>query len=395
MAKRQAIVSFVAFACLAIAFCTLLAEFCFVAQGRHEPPSTLFYRPAAPDFVLAAGAGDVDLDFSPDGCFLAAVEAKDSSGAQGTVRVFRIADRQTVATLGHGADSCAWSPDGSLLAVALDQPPRLELWNTKTWTRSDKIDVPPPYGSDARAPVIFGSLCFDQLGNVYVVHRIEGAPPNHTQSRALAWWNPPGGRSKRLEAIGSYPNREAFSLSASGGTESETRLAISYVCKEHASDGSDAPFEVLSIRHNAGRERTIRQEHTLLLTHEAWIRMRPDGRMLAAISGTNLYTSGLFEITSQDLTGSWPPGPSGGPWDAAQMRFRRVDFSDNNRLVAFVRPGSEDAACAPQVCEFGTGRVLLYLDYSTAVSLSSDGHLVAVSSPRRGILIYSVPSASD
>jgi len=401
MKIRRPIVPIVAFTCLAVASCTLMVEYWLVARAHeydYVPPTPVVTSVAMPEplkaDLIAPTVGDSDLDFSPDGRLLAAVDSKEQIGGQGTSRVYRIADRQSVANLGTGADCCAWSPDGTLLGIARTTPARLELWNTTTWKVSETIAVPDSDGEGTQGTVIFGGLCFDQMQNVFVVARVESPRPRQTRSHAFAWWNAPGGRSKVLEAVGSDPKSEAFSLSASCASGPTTVLAISYVCEQHAADRKDVPLEVFHIWQETGR-RIIRRRDVLFLTHEAWVRISPDGKMLATLTGADgVNQSGLFGLGTKSM-GSWSlPEPNQNALDTRQMRFQRIDFSGENRLAVFIEPGPGESY-SPHVLDLpddkGCSSPPIPSDYSTAVGLSPDGHRLAVSAPSKGILVYRLP----
>jgi WD40 repeat protein len=397
MKIRRLIVPTVAIVSVAIALCAFKFQSRLAAQAREEE-----YAPSRPVTVpeplqpelIASSPGDCDLDFSPDGRLLAAVDTKNQGSGQGAVRVYRIEDHEIAANLGTGADCCAWSPDGTLLGVARTRPARLELWDTATWQLSDTIAVPDFDGAGTRGSVIFGSLCFDQMQNVFVVARVESTNFRQTRSHAFAWWNAPNGRFRQPETIGSYPQAEAFSLSASSGTGSETVLAISYVCALHAADKKDGPLEVLRIWYEGGL-RIIRQGEILSLTHEAWVRVSSDGKTLAALTGPDGFHDWRLFKLGTNFNGLWSlPDTTEHTPDLDQMRFQKLAFSGDNRLAAFI-VSSDCEQNLPQVFYLAGDKDCLSpglpRDESTAVGLSPDGHLLAVSTPGKGILLYRLP----
>jgi WD40 repeat protein len=406
MKIRRAIVPAIAFALLATCVCALSVEFWFILQARAQGPvpelvpPTPFVppEPLKPD-VIAPTVGDCDLDFSPDASLLAAVDSKDQTSGQGAVRVYRIADKQAVANLGTGAACCGWSPDGSLLAVARTGPARLELWDTTTWTLSDTIAVPDPAlpdaalldddGQNSHREMILSSLCVDRMQNVYVVARVESTRPELTRSHAYAWWNSRGGRSKELQVLGSYPRGEAFSLSASSNTPTMTVLAISYVCAQHAADHQEVPLEVLRIWRERGK-RVIRQGEVAFLSHEACVRVSPDGKRLTTLTGSaNAYRWNCVDLGA-NFDGRWSDSPqNNAPLDTSEMRLQSVDASSHRAVVI----ATEGESVSPKVVDFDEDYFSADMprDNATAVSLSSDGRLLAVSTPGKGILVYHLP----
>jgi WD40 repeat protein len=395
---RHLIVPIAALVSIAVAWGASRIQSWLEAEARAEwyPPAIPHPLPEPPrPELIVPSAGDCDLDFSPDGRLLAAVDTKNQGAGQGAVRVYGIADHQTVANLGIGADCCAWSPDGTLLGVARTGPARLELWNTTTWTLSDTVAVPDVDGEGSRGSVIFGGLCFDQIQNVFVVARVESSTFKQRCSHAFVWWNLSGVRSRQLETIGSYPKAEAFSLSVSSGTGSETVLAISYVCAQHAADKKDVPLEVLRIWYEGGR-RIIRQGEILPLTHETWVRVSPDGKTLAALTGPDgFHEWGLFKLGT-NFNGSWSLSDSNNRApDLDEMRFQKVDFSAASRL-AILTVADKFERRSPQVFDLASDKKDSFWpqipgDDSTAVALSPDGHLLAVSTPGKGIFVYRLP----
>jgi hypothetical protein len=231
------------------------------------------------------------------------------------------------------------------------------------------------------------------------VARVESTNFKQTRSRAFAWWNAPNRRSRQPETIGSYPKAEAFSLSASSATGSETVLAISYVCALHAADKKDGPLEVLRIWYEGGR-RIIRQGEILALTHEAWVRVSPDGKTLAALTGPDGVHEWSFFKLGTNFNGHrsewhWSlSDPTEHTPDLDQMRFQKLALSGDNRLATLII-SSDCEQNLPQVFYLAGDKdclsPALRRDESTAVGLSPDGRLLAVSTPGKGILVYHLP----
>jgi WD40 repeat protein len=300
--------------------------------------------------------------FSPDGR-LRAENLCQFTESPGLLRVFRISDEMTVADLGDGVDSCAWSEDSSFLAVARSKPLQIELWDARTWKLTDRITAPATPGEASAANGFFGNPCFDHRGNLYVVRR--NGPFRNSQepwSRTYAWWRLPAGRARDLETIGSLSTAEAFNVSASTDSDTETCLAISYVSKNnsklrdfyaaidrsslrqnhttqgHSNSGNTTPIEILKIRFDAAGHRTIKQDCTLAADHEAWVRLTPDGKNLAVLADTDNYALSVYKLGSRGAERMWSlPGCSDNPFDPKAMQEQRIDVSRDGRLVAFVR----------------------------------------------------------
>jgi hypothetical protein len=106
------------------------------------------------------------LHFSPSGLMLAA-----SQGQGGTV-ILSVSDGTTMQKLGVGTLRCAWNCDGTLLAIARDNWPDIELWNAHSWRLEKRLSLYDPKKARPKGESPCGlrcySLCFDRWNNLYV-----------------------------------------------------------------------------------------------------------------------------------------------------------------------------------------------------------------------------------
>lgn len=187
----------------------LLAEQAYRADPTAEARGALLSTQAQPFSARLGGhRGPVNaVAFAPDGRLLA------TGSSDGTVRLRRLSDRRTVATLGvpGRVRSVAFSPDGrTLAATASDGPVR--LWSTAAHR---VIAVLPADTAGARA------VAFDPRGRTLAVAAPDGA---------VQLWDTAGaprrvarltGHSGRVDALAYAPNGRML---ASAGADRTVRL---------------------------------------------------------------------------------------------------------------------------------------------------------------------------
>ncbi len=82
------------------------------------------------------------VQFSPDGRLLAVVVWSSVDQKHGRcTRIYRVSDGAFLQELPGGALKCAWNWDGSLLAVARDNWPDIEIWDVPTWTLKQRLTL--------------------------------------------------------------------------------------------------------------------------------------------------------------------------------------------------------------------------------------------------------------
>lgn len=160
-----------------------------IAVRRARDGSELWSRQAFGSFDPRS----LQVDYSPDGSFLAAV------GFEGTAKVFDPETGEVVATLGSGFGSDLWSldfsPDGSMLATGgIDG--LVTLWETGDWaevmtlTRVPHVAVSVEFGPDGRTLAVGGLDLPEGLpaGMTRTFVLDERALLDLAEERMARWW---------------------------------------------------------------------------------------------------------------------------------------------------------------------------------------------------------------
>jgi len=106
-----------------------------------------------------------DLKFSSDGSMLA-------SAAGDTIKVFRVEDGKLLKTYNKGGGSCAFSPDGTLLAAGTSAKGLLQIWKVPDEAPLLKMEEPVEEGED---PQGISSLAFSPDGTLIFAGYYDGA----------------------------------------------------------------------------------------------------------------------------------------------------------------------------------------------------------------------------
>jgi WD40 repeat protein len=223
----------------------------------HRPPAV----PPAFEFPYR-GHSVGCMRFSPNGRSLAVVTNENGFGGEKEIertRVYRVPDGSLEHEIENGARMCAWSQNGSALAVGSASSEEFELWDARTWERKNSLTVGFLQADKDRTAFLSTTvcqLCFDGQGSLYVALSVNTDTGGNRQpfDRARVWWK--AGDSKgfvKAERIGSYSFAYDLATATHG---SEIRVAISCLYPED-------PIEILSVRKEPDGGRTVKREYKL------------------------------------------------------------------------------------------------------------------------------------
>jgi hypothetical protein len=325
----------------------------------------------------------LDLHFSPDGHQLAVVLESIVTGEnlKQWTRIYGVPDGKVLLEIANGNRRCAWSQNGSMLAVLHGIGVDFDLWDTRTWTRKQRVhltvlDDMIRFGTirpDDPNMLWVKRLCFDQHANLYVVQNsVAGElelPPHLV--RPHAWWNE-AGHLVEGESIGTVPATPTQYDISAASVGRETRLAIAYCSGPPRS----CRTEILRVHMDAGGKRTVGREYQL--PEGGTVCLTPDGQYLAMLNRSfclfRLYDSHADLVYSRAVQPAMHTGSE-------------IDVSLDGRLAAYASRGQVDVVRIPDC------RCMLVVRQSAhAIALSPDGRLLAVADPdRESIRCYRIP----
>ena len=312
-----------------------------------------------------------DLHFAPDGKRLAVVFVGDH--AREVTRIYEIPGGNVLKEIPNANDRCAWSPDGSLLAVLDGNAIDFDIWDTRTWERKQQLHLSilddlirsGVIRRDDKNMLVVRRLWFDEHGNLYVVEDNIGGELEraHEVPRPHVWWNK-GGRLVDGGSFGTSTSKESNYDASAASTAGETRLALNY----------GGGIQILSVRPGAGGTPAMQLRYQLDGGGE--ICLTPDGQYLAMLRREfQIYR--LFD-------------------DHAELIYSRkvqpaynIDVSRIGGLVAYTSRGQVN------VIRIRDGRTVLTIRQDArAIALSPDEDMLAVvdSEHPESIRIYRVPS---
>jgi dipeptidyl aminopeptidase/acylaminoacyl peptidase len=373
--------------CVAGAGLTALAAWLVDGPQRLHWP-----RPAPPAFeFLYRGHSVGCMRFSPDGRSLAVVTNENGFGGDKETertRVYRVPDGSVAHEIEDGARMCAWNRNGSLLAVASPSGEQFDVWDTRTWSRKNRLSVG-FLEADKKLKAFLSTticqLCFDGQGDLYAALSVNTDMGGNREpfDRARVWWDASDGKgAPKAERIGSY--FFAFDL-ATATHGSEVRVAIS--CLD-----PDDPIEILSVRTEPDGDRTVKREYKLselgppnsLPTFPA-IRLTGDGEYLAVRSLQRFRFFRLFDNHAELLISVDDQINYG----TIRSKLGSVlDVSVNGRFAAYLSMNSV------RVVRLSDGGLAIEVPryQSCQFALSPDGALLAVvDDERKSLRFYRVP----
>jgi WD40 repeat protein len=353
-------------------------------------------RPHAVFEFAFQGSEIRDMHFAPDGAAVAVVTVDSFFGKWiWRVRIYGVADGKLLHELKGGALKCAWSPDGLLLAVARDNWPDVDVWDTRTWSLKSRLPLVNPAKGRATTDeplggLIVSGLCFDRNGNLYVAEIYSNMNGfSHRVPHLTVWW---GAGPDHSEIDPSLPySYEDFSVST-GGVADEIRVACSYATQ---------PLHIWTIRTRRNGERVIQPAFEVPkssdnATHQAESRLpklimasvalTPDGRYLAARDMERFY---IFELSDEHVRLIHSRED---PFVTKTNPFvQLIDISLDGRLAAYRSKDRNTVVRLPD------GKTALMVEgRSSPIALSPDGRLLAIAdNTRKTICFYRIPEDSS
>jgi hypothetical protein len=316
--------------------------------------------------------GVSDLHFSPNGLTLAV-----SRGQLGT-EIFSVTDGTPIHKLVAGTLRCAWNVDGSLLAIARDNWPDIELWNPGTWTLQKRLSLYDPKKARPKRESPYGltcySLCFDRWNDLYV-----GEWSNYGEEfpNSFPYEIPTGCVFWRASDARSDIQTDHFPDVANA--EGVTRLATS-----GWTDAAGQSVEIWKVQTPKTGLGVIQRMYAIpqLSGEHMSVSLTPDGKYLVACSKESFFLVELLSdhaavIHTQRVDGRFP-------------LYSTTDVAGNGAFAAF--RGSAKAS----VLEIPSARTVLTIWGAGPVALSPNGNLLATTTTdwwwwRRAVRIYQVP----
>jgi WD40 repeat protein len=353
----------------------------------------------------------VEMELSPDGQNVAVVthESEDIGADKCRVRVYKVPSGTLVREFATDARRCAWSTDGSVLALARSNGLDVDLWDSNSWTIKQTLHVTYPKNIVQPEPKV-ARLCFDQTMNLYAAEfELDEAGGFGTtyEFSPRVWWNIGGRWRQEADLFGSCSNPTPFSVAvmpydisvASSGRE--TRVAVIYWA---------CAAQILRVRERPGDKRIVEPEYSFRLG-PASIKLTPEGKYLAAfdcnfakkdtkksretVKPTNeparehvgqFHLFRLFRDRAELIEKTIVELPPLLPFGSTQI----LDVSHDGRFAAYC------TARRVEVVRVPTCRSVLLIqlkpDAATAIAFSPDNHFLAVADrERRNISFYRIP----
>jgi len=339
-----------------------------------------------PDFAWHVdGAVVEDLRFSPDGKLLAVIARDDRNvNSPQHASVHRAATGELIHKIDDAALACAWSADGSALAVVAFDPWYVDIWDTANWTRRVRLGyMDSPEHKDEATIIRPRRLCFDRPGNLYLSDWIDFDGTFSPELLGFRVWQNAAKGAAKLQIVNSYNSRDL--ACATVGTN--TRLAFPASAARRSAPAS--PARVVTIAGSPVAKPRVLREYNLPGLVNAALEMTPDGRYLIARDSAAITAVELFDDHGKVL---WSlPDDLGVPSVTEPMHA--FALSANGEL-AF---GGTDGHV--KVIRIADRDKLLDLDFGKSggeIALSPDGQLLAMSDDaRRRIRFYKVPPRAD
>lgn len=317
--------------------------------------------------------------FSPDGRMLAVLLHREADKKHVfCTRIYLVSDGALLRELPGGSLRCAWNWDGSLLALARDNWPDVEIWDVRTWTLNRRLTLfdasrakplvsfgkkPRPKSEEAYG-LMCGSLGFDRQGNLFVVEwsRYSEEVPTafpYEFPRAAVFWKAAGGGTE-IDDV-DY----AISVASLGDT---TRLAY---CQNQR-------VQISRFEKSDGGAGKLRHEYTIYdVLLSPGVCLSSDGKRLLAADDR---TACLFELLDDHakLIHSQEHHGFSSQFGCTVSRDGRFAGYESEERVTVVRIPSFETA--------------LQIDANASFDLSPDGRLLATEeSGRFATRLYRIP----
>jgi hypothetical protein len=352
-----------------------------------------------------------DMQFSPDGRKLALLtfetDRPDRYTAKVAVRIYAMPGGTLEHEIASGAWKCAWSKDGSVLAIPQRNAIDIDLWDTRSWTIKQTLHVTYPKSVPDPRPDI-SRLCFDQKGNFYLAEFEQGWEASGFSTTyeysPRVWWNLGDHWSRDEERFGSCTHPTPYSdsiapydLSVSWAGQ-QTRVAFtSWNCWA----------QILKVRQGAKGMQSVELDFSFRVG--GWIKLTPDGEYLAvfgngggkeerpgdAVEGVDEHkitgkvrvfylSADHAELIGSRTVAATPSVRSG----TAQL----LDVSGDGRFAAICTHRRIEVVRIPS-CE-PVAEIPQELKSNTSITFAPAGQLLAVADQeRRAISFYRVPRA--
>lgn len=340
-----------------------------------------------------------DLDFSPDGQYLA-FHDRDTwqfDDLFGT-KIVRLSDQKLVQSISGGPKKVAWSHDGKLIAMGGDKDgTNVELWNTEGWTKVVKLkhtpttEYFPSYGKYNCT-----GLEFDRRGNLYMCQQVPYCcpPPDPADNQLSAWWNTKPQRIHDADMVADTFNEWGFDSSVASLDENNTRL---FVTGGHYPTDKNGVCEVWHIRFDETGKGIPKFAYRFTVPNKYPDRrgrivirscLSADGKF-AGILGEGKFCIYRIHETHAELISTRSDGCSRQKMEQSLPSICQVtDASADGRFFAYLRDAGQ-----PMVVRVTDGRPAFSLPReSWSVALSADGQFLATSDIKRNsVCVYRIP----
>jgi WD40 repeat protein len=216
----------------------------------------------------------LDIDVSPDGTLIAVTGVSNQTDDYSFGgHLYDVVSGEITRSFPDGTANAAWSPDGSVLAIATSKMQVVEYASRGTATST--IGSPINLG-------LAGSLTYDRSGDLFACGVVVGE--RFANSPVFVWRR--HGEPIRVapHEIRVCPNDKVDGVSAAM-FEGRLRMAIAH--------SEQCGVEIVTAESPLGDDQTFRKDFSMPGENNCWIRLAPSGKQLAILSSKGFR---LFDL---------------------------------------------------------------------------------------------------
>jgi WD40 repeat protein len=308
--------------------------------------------------------------------------------------------------IASGAWACAWSHDGSVLAVPRRSAVDIDLFDSRNWKIRQTLCT--TYTQNSRIVSEVARLCFDRNDNLYLAafndwHEEEGGMLTANEYSPRLWWRvgnpwspkplPVGSCFQSWEAPHPHPIM-AYDLAVSAAAQ-ETRVAIAYWACES---------QILTMRKRSGEAPYV--DRAFNFRSGRWVKLTPDGKQLVTFQGERVSAYdpakgeepkeripaqlSVFRVLDDRVELVRSRAVERPPYGVDLVVPQFLDVSNNGQLAASCGKRAAEVVRIPS-CD-----PILRIPHNemavTGITFSPDSRLLALANrERKEVLFYQIP----